>query len=88
MMSNILIREARTSDLPFICDAFWRSQKQKMSMAEVKHIVCESKKLLACLKEDEDTIISFVIYDEKPLFKYTKVAFREMGINKLLCDKI
>jgi hypothetical protein len=76
-------------DFAFICDAFWRSSKQSKSMDEVKEIVANSDCLIACLKEDQNIIISFIIHkDKKPIWSYTKVAFRKMGINSYLKRKI
>jgi hypothetical protein len=82
-----LIREIRPSDLPFVCDAFWRSQKKEngLPMEKIKKIVNESKVKVLCLQDDEDTILGFKIFnDEIIIWQYIKVAFRNMGLEEKL----
>jgi hypothetical protein len=82
-MSNVLIRDLREDDIPFICDSMWRSSKQSMNMATVKALVYDKNTQIkvACLPDDEQVIIGYKINSE---FIYVKVAFRNLGVEKEL----
>ena len=86
---DLKIRDIIESDRAFVCDAYWRSSKQTKSMAEIKQIVSDNLCKLAVL-DDDTTILSFIIFThgQEILFKYTKQAFRGMGINKRIQNEI
>lgn len=87
-MSNILIRDMKPEDVPFICDSCWRSMKQTMNMLAIKAAVNDPGMTIkvACLPDDENVILGYKIGAVWDKFNYTyvKVAFRGMGIEKEL----
>lgn len=91
-LNQAKIRDSIESDIPFICDAYWRSQKKtdNKEMCEIKNIVKNNKVRVICLKDDENVILSFVVFDDnkKIIYGYTKSAFRKMGLFKYLCGHI
>lgn len=84
------IRPMEKDDFGFICDAFWRSSKQTKRMAEIKETVLMSECLVAVLHDSNITILSFIVFDRigNHIFRYTKQAFRGLGINKAIANNI
>jgi hypothetical protein len=82
-MNNILIRDLREDDIPFICDSMWRSSKQTQNMATIKQLVYDKNTQIkiACLPGDERVIIGYKINNG---FIYVKVAFRNLGVKEEL----
>jgi hypothetical protein len=87
---RVVIRDINENDRAFVCDAFWRSSKQSRQMQDIKKIVSDNFCKVAVLPDSDITILSFVIYskDNEIIFRYTKQAFRLLGINKKIVNKV
>jgi predicted membrane metal-binding protein len=52
----------------------------------VKNILINNYVKVACLEDDPDVIISYIVYrDTNIVFSFTKKSYRRLGIMKLLC---
>lgn len=101
----VLFRPHKESDINFIFATLLKSYRfcNPIAKAQPSHsyyrsgsdelhdmLNCDVKIMIACDSEDQDLIVSFLIYrlndDEQVIhYVYTKAAFRSAGIAKDLC---
>jgi len=101
-MNNIIIREPRATDLNFITSSFLKSFRRESSLGRNTHlesfykdfpkvidsILSKSSVLVAALPENDNAIISFIVYEPTIIhYAYTKTVFRKMNVIKELIQK-
>lgn len=91
---KILVRPQLLSDHPFIFATYirnkWFSKENKTTLKRstwsalqhkrVEDILAKEKVLVACLDEDNDTILGYTFPDNKKPFTYVKHPFRSPGL--------
>jgi len=99
------IRKIRGSDIEFITSTWLKNYRSRSKFAKsmrrdvfmqehhalIKDLVSNCRVIIACNKEDQDHILSYLIADKKKEefhFVYTKGAFRKFGIATMLVDEI
>ena len=101
----ILIRPYQSTDKDFICSSFIKSTYHNSIDASVKlcnqltwsvgmnqvinHLIQSSTVLVACLEDDTDLILGYLIYyHDRLIYCYVKQAFRQQGISKELVKEL
>lgn len=94
-----VIRKAIPKDIPFIYETWLKSYRLDSSLGRltrssiffenyrtvVDKILQDSNTDIACLREDEDIILGYLVSEDKILhYSFVKEAFRKIGIAKSL----